>query len=89
MGHSVTGDRTSQSIGRGVGREFAPVCIDDASRVAYTQTMPDEKKESAGAFLEAAIVYYERLETLHAQDQRQGRALHPNRATRVGLCRGL
>lgn len=89
MGRRVTGDRTSQSIGRGVGWEFVPVCIDDASRVAFTQTMPDEKKESAGTFLKAVIVYYERLETLHAQDQRQGRAILPDRATRVGLCRGL
>src|ERR1700681_3529630 len=31
------------------------VCIDDASRIAFAQVMPDEKKESAIAFLRAAL----------------------------------
>jgi hypothetical protein len=34
------------------------VCIDDASRVAFSQIMKDERKESAVAFLEAAAAYY-------------------------------
>jgi Integrase core domain len=81
--------------------------------------MADQRKESAVAFLEAAIAYYaklgvrvERIMTdngscyrsktfrtackqrglrqvftrpLHTQDQWQGRTVHPNRATRMGL----
>jgi transposase InsO family protein len=42
----------------GVGWEFVHVCIDDASRVAFSQIMKDERKESAGAFLETAAAYY-------------------------------
>lgn len=55
VGHRTTGDRTGQSKGRGVGWDFVRVCIDDASRVAFSQILPDERKESAVAFLKAAI----------------------------------
>jgi transposase InsO family protein len=61
VGHRITGDRTGQSNSRGVGWEFVHVCIDDASRVAFSQIMPDEKKHSAVAFLQAAIAYYASL----------------------------
>ena len=57
-GHRVTGDRTGQSNGRGVGWEFVHVCIDDASRIAFSQIRPDEKASSAVPFLKAAIEYY-------------------------------
>jgi transposase InsO family protein len=62
-GHRITGDRTGQSNNRrrGIGWEFVHVCIDDASRVAFSQVMPDEKKESAVAFLRAAVAYYASL----------------------------
>ncbi len=58
VGHRITGDRTAHSNSRGVGWEFLHVCIDDHSRVAFTQILPDEKKESAIAFLKAAVAYY-------------------------------
>ena len=61
VGHRITGDRTGQSNSRGIGWEFVHVCIDDASRIAFSQIMPDEKKESATAFLTAAIAYYKSL----------------------------
>ena len=61
VGHRITGDRTGQSNSRGIGWEFVHVAIDDASRVAFCQVMPDEKKESAVAFLKAALAYYESL----------------------------
>lgn len=43
VGHRTTGDRTGQSTWRsskrgGTGSEFVHVCIDDASRVAFSQT---------------------------------------------------
>ncbi|MGH6908849.1 MAG: IS481 family transposase [Phenylobacterium sp.] len=60
-GHRVTGDRTGQSNHRGVGWEYVHVCIDDASRIACSQVMPDEKKESAVAALKAAVTYYNSL----------------------------
>ncbi len=59
IGHRITGDRATRV--RGVGWEFVHVCIDDASRVAFVQVLPDERKHSAVAFLKAAIAYYEGL----------------------------
>ena len=65
IGHRITGDRRGQSNrrgrGEGLGWEFVHVCIDDASRIAFAQVMPDEKKESAITFLKAAIAYYQSL----------------------------
>ena len=61
IGHRITGDRTGQSNSRGVGWEFVHVCIDDASRVAFSQIFPDEKAASAIAFLRAAVAYYKSL----------------------------
>lgn len=60
-GHRITGDRTGQSKTRGVGWEFVHVCIDDASRIAFSQIRPDERKTSAVAFLKAAVAYYQSL----------------------------
>jgi len=61
VGHRITGDRTGQSNSRGVGWEFVHVCIDDHSRVAFSQILPDEKASSAVPFLEAAVAYYKSL----------------------------
>ena len=65
VGHRITGDRRGQSSrrgrGQGLGWEFVHVCIDDASRIAFSQVMKDEKKGSAVAFLKAAIAYYASL----------------------------
>jgi transposase InsO family protein len=61
VGHRITGDRTGQSSSRGVGWEFVHVCVDDASRIAFTQIKPDEKAVSAVDFLKAAIAYYKSL----------------------------
>jgi transposase InsO family protein len=61
VGHRITGDRTGQSNTRGVGWEFVHVCIDDASRVAFSQVMKNEKKGCAVAFLKAAVAYYASL----------------------------
>ena len=61
IGHRITGDRKGQSNSRGVGWEFVHVCIDDASRVAFSKIMKTERKEAAVAFLKAAIAYYASL----------------------------
>lgn len=60
-GHRVTGDRAGQSNGRGVGWEFVHVCVDDHSRVAFSQIHPDETKASAVPHLKAAVAYYASL----------------------------
>lgn len=65
VGHRITGDRTRQSSRRGkswgAGWEFVHVAIDDASRIAFSQILADEKQESAIAFLKATIAYYASL----------------------------
>jgi transposase InsO family protein len=65
IGHRITGDRTGQSNlrarGKGPGWEYVHVCIDDASRIALSQVMQDEKKGCAVAFLKAAVAYYASL----------------------------
>jgi transposase InsO family protein len=58
-GHRITGDRRGQK--RGIGWDFLHVCIDDASRLAYSEILPDERKESAVAFLERAIAWFATL----------------------------
>ena len=64
-GHRVTGDRTGQSNprgrGKGYGWEYVHVCIDDNSRLSFTQIHPDEKAVSAIAHLKAAVAWYARL----------------------------
>jgi transposase InsO family protein len=59
VGHRITGVRSERT--RHAGWEFVHVCIDDASRIAYSQIKHDEKKRSAVAFLKAAVAYYKSL----------------------------
>jgi len=61
IGHRIIG-KTKGRIGpRGLGWEFIHVCVDDHSRLAFSQILPDEKKQSAVLFLEAAVAYYKTL----------------------------
>jgi len=65
IGHRITGDRTRQSSPRGrrqgYGWEFVHICIDDASRLSFTQIHPDEKATSAVAHLKASLAWYRSL----------------------------
>ena len=56
VGHRIHGDQ-SQRV-RGVGWEFAHVCIDDHTRLAYAEVLPDERAETAIAFLRRALAWY-------------------------------
>ncbi len=56
VGHRITGDRRSRV--RGIGWEYAHVCIDDHSRLAYVEVLPDERAESATAFLKRACAWF-------------------------------
>lgn len=62
VGHRITGRKTG-AINRhlGIGWEFVHVCVDDASRIAFSQVLKDERKSSAVAFLEAAVAHYASL----------------------------
>lgn len=58
VGHRITGRQTGV-VNRhlGIGWDYVHVCIDDASRVAFVQVMANQCKETAIAFLEAAVAY--------------------------------
>jgi transposase InsO family protein len=58
IGHRITGDRRDSR--RGAGWEAVHVGIDDASRLAYSEVLPDERKTSAVPFLERAVAWYAR-----------------------------
>jgi len=56
IGHRITGVRRGHK--RGSGWEFAHVCIDDHSRLAYVEVLADELKETTAAFLSRAIAWF-------------------------------
>jgi hypothetical protein len=55
IGHRIHGDRTRRT--RGIGWECLHVAIDDASRVAYAELLPDESALSAVSFLQHAVAW--------------------------------
>jgi transposase InsO family protein len=57
VGHRIHGDRTRRA--RQIGWEHLHVAVDDASRLAFTEVLPDEKKESACAFLSRALAFFQ------------------------------
>jgi transposase InsO family protein len=64
-GQRVTGHRKSQ-FKRGTGNrrkgvtgwERVHVCVDDATRLAYVEVLPDEKATTAIGFLKRAVAHY-------------------------------
>jgi transposase InsO family protein len=62
-GHRVTGNRRSQfGVGpkrlRVTGWEFVHVCVDDATRLAYAELLPDELGATAAGFLRRAVAWF-------------------------------
>ena len=43
-----------------VGYEYVHVCVDDYSRLAYAEVLPDEKATTAAGFLRRAVAFYRR-----------------------------
>jgi transposase InsO family protein len=56
VGHRITGDRTRRARGS-AGWECLHVAIDDCSRVAFAELLPDETAASAVVFLDHAITW--------------------------------
>lgn len=66
VGHRITGDRRGSSSPRGrkqggYGWAYVHVCIDDHSRLSFTQLHPNEKAVSAVRHLKAAVTWYRKL----------------------------
>src|SRR5215210_3371558 len=64
-GHAVSGDRSQRSRRwmrpeTRVGYDYAHALVDDRSRLAYVELHPDERAATVTAFLERALVFFER-----------------------------
>jgi transposase InsO family protein len=57
-GHRITGDRRRRR--RGAGWDFVHVAIDDASRLAYAEVLPNEHGDTSAAFLARAVAWFRR-----------------------------
>ena len=56
VGHRFTG-RGPGTHNLGRGWDFLHVCVDDASRLAYTEVLPSEGQQDATAFLQRALAW--------------------------------
>jgi transposase InsO family protein len=56
VGHRITGNRRGAS--QGMGYDFLHVAIDDATRLAYVEVLPDERRWSTTAFLVRALRWF-------------------------------
>jgi transposase InsO family protein len=64
-GHAVTGDRSQRSRNwmrseTRVGYDFAHAIVDDHSRLAYVELLPDERAPTVTAFVGRALVFFDR-----------------------------
>ena len=59
VGHRIHGDRARRA--RGVGWEVAFVAVDDHTRLAYAEVLPEENAQYATAFLRRALRWFLRL----------------------------
>jgi hypothetical protein len=62
-GHAVTGDRSQRSRNwmrdeTRVGYDFAHAIVDDHSRLAYVELLPDEKAATVTSFVERALAWF-------------------------------
>lgn len=56
VGHRITGNRRGAS--EGLGYDFLHVAIDDATRLAYVEVLPDERRWSTTGFLIRALRWF-------------------------------
>lgn len=80
-GHRITGDRSRRR--RGAGWDFVHVAIDDASRLAYAEVLPNEHGDTSAAFLARAVAWFRR------KDIRVREVLTDNGSGYVSACFGL
>jgi transposase InsO family protein len=57
VGHRFAPRGPGMHGNKGHGWDFLHVCVDDASRLAYTEILPSERKEDTTAFLERALAW--------------------------------
>lgn len=59
VGHRIHGDRTTRVYG--AGWEYLHVCVDDATRLAYTELLDTEDRFAATGFLQRAARWFRQL----------------------------
>jgi transposase InsO family protein len=59
-GHRVTGNRAVAGIRGNNGWEFLHIAVDDRTRLAYAELLPDEKGLTCAGFLRRAAAFYSR-----------------------------
>jgi transposase InsO family protein len=80
-GHRITGNRRRRR--RGAGWDFVHIAIDDASRLAYAEVLPNEQGDTSAAFLARAVAWFKR------KGIRVRRVLTDNGSGYVSACFGL
>lgn len=78
VGHRIHGNRSIRV--RGSGWEYVHVAVDDASRLAYVEVLPDETGPTAAGFLERAWRWFRQ------QGIRIQRILSDNGSCYISLC---
>ena len=58
VGHRIHGDHRQRA--RGVGWEYVHVAVDDQSRLAYVEVLPDQGGAACAAFLHRAVAWWAR-----------------------------
>jgi transposase InsO family protein len=58
VGHRMHGDRRAHV--RGIGWEYAHVAIDDHSRAAYVEVLPDQTGDTTAGFLQRTVAWFAR-----------------------------
>ena len=58
VGHRIHGDR--RAVVKGIGWEYAHVAIDDHSRAAYVEVLPDQTGATTAAFLVRTLTWFAR-----------------------------
>jgi transposase InsO family protein len=60
VGHRFAARGPGMHANKGHGWDFLHVCVDDASRLAYTEILPSEGQQDTTAFLERALTWLSR-----------------------------
>ena len=58
VGHRIHGDRRARV--HGIGWEYAHVAVDDHSRAAYVEVLPDQTGATTAAFLQRTVAWFAR-----------------------------
>ena len=90
-GHRIHGDRRTRV--RGIGWEAVHVAIDDCTRLAYAEVLPDEQQQTTADFLTRALRYFARRGILVTRVMTDNGSAYRSRvfaaALTAGACRHL